>query len=56
MTRPSFGSSSSKLRFKSSHRRIALKVSHRRPGESTEGVERAEGRDRYIAPPRKFRR
>ena len=54
MTHPSFPSSSSRIRLKSSHRRITLKISHRRPSSSA--VERAEERERYIAPPKRFRR
>ncbi len=55
MTRPSFPSSGSRLRFKASHRRFGLKTSHRRPGDGS-AMERDEERERYIAPPRKFRR
>jgi len=55
MTRPPL-SVGSRLRFKSSHCRFGLKTSHRRPGETAGALEPDEDRERYIAPPRKFRR
>jgi hypothetical protein len=56
MTHPSSPSSSGRIRFKSSHRRITLKISHRRIEAPGAGVERSEERERYIAPPKRFRR